>query len=148
MHTLLQNCKITRVKTDGAGAASATPTKCDIIDMQGYESVMFVAMLGDVLTTSAVSLRVAGADTNSSGAMALLTGSAGGTAGASDYDDKLLVLDVVKPNQRYLECQIFHVTANAPFDGILAIQYNPRSAPVTQGSTVIASTTISDPDVA
>jgi hypothetical protein len=148
MNTLLKNCKVTRIEVDGAGSASATPTKCDIIDMAGFRSVMFVAMMGNVLDTSAVSLRVAGAATNSSGAMALLVGSAGGTASATTYDDKLVILDVVQPNQQFLECQIFHVTADAPFDGILAIQYDPKDAPTTQGSTVVASASLANPAVA
>lgn len=145
VHNLLNNVKFTRVKVDGAGSASATPTKCDIIDMNGYENVCFVAMMGNVLTTAAVSLKAAGANTNSSGAMALLTGSAGGTADATSFDDKLVILDVVKPPYRYIECQIFHVTADAPFDGILAIQYNGSRVPVTQGSTVVASATSDSP---
>lgn len=148
MNNLLRNVKITRIKVDGAGSASATPTKCDIIDMAGYESVMFFAAMGNVLTTAAVSLKVAGATTNSSGAMALLAGSAGGTADATSFDDKIVALDVVKPTYQYLECQIFHVTADAPFDGIFAIQYNGHSLPVTQGSTVAASGTIYSPALA
>lgn len=145
MNNLLRNTKITRISADGAGAASATPSKGTIIDMLGFESVMFVALMGNVLDTSAVALRVAGGDTNDTGDMTLRTGSAGGTAGASDYDDKLVVLDVVKPTDRYLEAQLFHVTANAPFDGILAIQYNGHNLPITQGSTVIASNTLYSP---
>ncbi len=88
---------------------------------------------------------MAGDDVNDTSGMTLRTGSAGGTAGASDYDDKLVILDVVKPTDRYLECQIFHVTADAPFDGIMAIQYNGHSLPVTQGSTVVASNTLYSP---
>jgi len=148
VHNLLNNVKITRVSADGAGAASATPTKATIIDMDGFESVCFVALMGNVLDTSALALKAAGAATNDTGAMALLTGSAAFTAGASDADDKLLILDVVKPPYRYIEAQIFHVTANGPFDGILAIQYNGSRVPVTQGSTVIASATSDSPALA
>lgn len=148
MNNLLRNVKITRIKADGAGSASATPTKCDIIDMAGFDSVMFIASMGNVLDTSAVSLKVAGATTNSTGAMALLAGSAGGTATATSYDDKLVILDVVKPTYQYLEAQIFHVTADAPFDGIFAIQYNAKDVPITQGSTVVASSTIYSPALA
>lgn len=148
MNNLLRNVKITRIKADGAGSASATPTKCDIIDMAGFDSVMFIAAMGNVLDTSAVSLKVAGATTNSSGAMALLAGSAGGTATATSYDDKLVILDVVKPTYQYLEAQLFHVTADGPFDGIFAIQYNATDLPITQGSTVVASSTIYSPALA
>ncbi|MBP7339099.1 hypothetical protein [Niveispirillum sp.] len=143
--SLKENAKATRVMNRGAGAASATPTKGTIIDMQGYESVLFIAALNDVLDTSAVALRVAGGDVSDTAQMTLLPGSAGGTAGASDYDNKLLILDVEKPTQRYLEAQLFHVTANAPFDSVIAIQYGARSTPVTQGSTVKAATTLVSP---
>ena len=144
----LKDCKVTRVHAGGNGAASATPTKATIVDMQGYEYVAFVAELGDVVALSEVALRVAGGATNSTGAMALLTGSAGGTATATSYDDKLVVLDVLKPTQRYLEAQLFHVTQNAPFDSILAIQYGARSKPVTQGTTVVVGTTLTSPAAA
>lgn len=75
--------------------------------------------------------------------MSLVTGaSVSGTAGASDYDDKCIVLDIPEVNKQFIECQIFHVTADAPFDSILAIKYNPTVAPITQGSTVILSDTV------
>lgn len=148
IHNMLNNTKITRVSVDGAGAASATPTKGTIVDMQGYESVCFVAALGNVLDTSEVALKAAGSDTNSTGTMALYAGSAAGTAGASTYDDKLVILDVVRPPHRYVEVQIFHVTANAPFDDIIAILYNPTQKPVVQDSTVILSETLETPVLA
>lgn len=141
-HNLLNNVKITRVSVDGAGTASATSNKATIIDMLGFESVMFFAAMGNVLTTSVVTLKAAGADTNSTGAMALYSGSATITADATSADDKLLVLDVVRPPHRYVEAQLFCVTADAPYDGIFAIQYNGNLVPTTQGSTVAASSTI------
>lgn len=143
LNNLLNNAKITRVSADGAGAASATPTKCTIIDMEGFKSVMFVAMMGNVLDTSVVSLKIATATTNDTAQMSLVTDAlVSGTATATSYDDKLVILDVPEVNKQFVECQIFHVTANAPFDGIIAIQYNPTSAPVTQGSTVVLSDTV------
>lgn len=142
MMNLLNNVNIVRVHAGGAGAASATPTKGTILDMQGYKSVMFVAEMGDVLDTSVLSLKAGVSDTNDTGAVTLLTDFATFTAGASTADDKCLVLDVPEVNKRYIEVQIFHVTANGPFDSILAIQYNPTNAPVTQGSTVVATETV------
>lgn len=145
MHNLLNNAKITRVMNRGVGTASATPTKGTILDMLGYDSVMFVAAMEDVVNLSVVSLRAAGGDTNDTAEMNLLTGTVGGTATATTFDDKLLVLDLVKPNERYIEAQLFHVTQNAPFDSVVAIQYNARNMPVTQGSTVVASGTLFSP---
>lgn len=143
LNNLLNNAKITRVHAGGAGAASATPTKCTILDMTGFKSVCFIAEFGDVLDTAAVALKIATATTNDTAQMALVTDAlVGGTAGASNYDDKLVILDAPEVNKQFVECQVFHVTANAPFDSVLAIQYNPTNAPVTQGSTVILSDTV------
>ena len=100
-------------------------------------------MMGNVLDTSVVSLKIATATTNDTAQMSLVTDAlVSGTATATSYDDKLVILDVPEVNKQFVECQIFHVTANAPFDGIIAIQYNPTSAPVTQGSTVVLSDTV------
>lgn len=147
-NNLLKNTNVVRVSADGAGSASATPSKGTIIDMAGYDSVMFIALMGNVLDTSAVALKAAGAATNSTGAMALLTGSAAGTASATSFDDKLVILDVVRPPYRYIEAQLFHVTADAPFDGIVAVQYNARDVPVTQGATVAAAALSANPVLA
>jgi len=139
----LNNSKITRVNAGGAGSASATPTKCTILDMAGFKNVCFIAEFGNVLDTSVVSLKVATAATNDTGAMALVTDAlVSGTAGASTYDDKLVILDVTEVNKQFIELQVFHVTADAPFDSVIAIQYNPTNAPITQGSTVILSDTV------
>lgn len=145
INNLLKNVKVTRVSAGGAGTASATPTKGTVLDMAGFESVMFIAEMGNVLTTSVVSLRAAQGTTNDTAEMDLLTGSSGGTAGASDMDDKIIILDVVRPTERYVEVQLFHVTADAPFDSIVAIQYGARNMPVTQGSTVYDSDTLANP---
>ncbi len=148
LNNLLKNVKITRVHAGGAGTASSTPSKGTILDMAGFESVMFVAEMGNVVSGSVVALRAAQSPTNDTNAMSLLAGSAGGTAGASDVDDKAIVLDVVRPNERYIEVQLFHTTQDAPFDSILAIQYGAKNVPVTQGSTVYDSETLANPNEA
>ena len=144
MAGLLRNANIVRVHAGGAGSASATPTKATILDMSGYQSVMFIAEFGNVLDTSVVSLKAGVSDTNDTATMTLLTDFPTGTAGAATYDDKLVILDVPKVDKRYIEAQVFHVTADAPFDSVIAIQYNPTNVPVTQGSTVVNSATALD----
>lgn len=143
LNNLLNNAKITRIHAGGAGAASSTPTKCTILDMTGYKSVCFVAEFGNVLDTSVVSLKIATATTNDTAQMALVTDAlVSGTATATSFDDKLVILDASEVNKQFIECQVFHVTADAPFDSVVAIQYNPINAPVIQGSTVVLSDTV------
>ena len=144
MAGLLKNANIVRINAGGAGSASATPTKATILDMSGYQSVMFIVGFGNVLDTSVVSLKAGVSDTNDTATMTLLTDFPTGTAGAATYDDQLVILDVPKVDKRYIEAQVFHVTADAPFDSVLAIQYNPTNVPVTQGSTVVNSATALD----
>jgi hypothetical protein len=111
--------------------------------MAGFKSVRFIAAFGNVLDTAAVSLKIATATTNDTAAMTLVDGaSVSGTAGASNYDEKLVILDITEVNKQFVECQVFHVTANAPFDCVIAELYNPVNAPVTQDSTVILSDTV------
>jgi len=142
MQNLLSNVLVTRVINRSAGTASATPTKGTIIDMQGWDGVLFVAAFDNVAATSAMALRAAGDDVNNTSGMTLYTGSASFTAGASDADNKLLALDVYRPKDRYIEAQVFHVTADAPIDSVIAIQYRGTLKPVTQGATVVASASI------
>lgn len=140
MLNLLKDCKITRLKN--AVTAGTSDQDGSVLDMSGYDSVLFVAALGDVTDTSVLELQAFGntADSTSSPTPVELTAdSVTYTAGASDADNKLLVVDVVRPGYRYVFPRLKRGTANAVIDGIFAIQYRAKDVPVTQGSTVLAS---------
>jgi hypothetical protein len=141
--SLLKNVKITRVAN--AAAAATTDVNGSILDMQSFEGVMFVALLGDVADTSVLALKAEQNTVNSGTGMAALTGNAGLTAGASNADNTALVLDVHKPRERYVRPVLSRGTANAVVDGIIAIQYGPQHKPTTQAASVIASALIADP---
>src|SRR5574343_611969 len=109
----------------------------DILDMQGFDSVCFIAILGDVANTSVITLKaMSGSAANLAGG-AYKTAIATVTATATSGDDKLLVLDVVKTNERYIRPDLVRATANAVVDSIIAIRYNADNVPVTQGSDVV-----------
>jgi hypothetical protein len=144
--SLLKNVKITRVAA--SAVAAQTVVNGSILDMAGFSGVMFVALLGDVTTTSVLALKAEQNDANSTSGMAELVGSAAFTAGASDADSKALVLGVHKPRERYVRAVLERGTANAVVDAIIAIQYMPWSAPTAQDASVIASALTADPDEA
>lgn len=125
---------ITRVGNSAVAATSDVET--DILDMQGFDSVMFVAALGDVTSGSVLELEVQQNSANSSSGMAEIATTGQNTAGASDFDKKLLIGDVVRPKGRYVRAVLKRGTQNAVVDGIFAIQYGARDLPITQGSTV------------
>lgn len=141
--SLLSGVKITRVLVDTAAGKAATAS--DILDMSGFDGVLFIAKLGDVADTSVVTLAAQQNTANSTSGMATLSGSVTYTAGASDADDDLLVLDVHRPRERYVRAVLTSATANAEKNGIIAIQYGASKLPVTQGSTVLDSDTLVEP---
>jgi len=138
--TLLNDLQIDRVLIDTAAGQAATGS--DILDMANYEGVIFIAKLGDVSSGSVVTLNAQQNTANSTSGMATLSGSATFTAGASDADDDLLILDVYRPRERYVRALLTSGTANAVKNGIIAIRYGSRTKPTTQGATVLASATL------
>ena len=137
---LLENVLITRVMAIQSDEQATQST--DILDMQGFEGVMFVAHFADVDDTAVLTLQAQQDELNASGGMATLTGTATFTAAAADADDDCLVLDVYRPEKRYVRAQLVVATANAIVASVIAYQYGARKVPVTQGSTVLASNSI------
>lgn len=134
MQTLLKDAKVTRVKN--AAVAGTTDLDSDRVDMSGFDSVMFIWSLGDVTSGSVLQ---AIAKSNAADSTSSSTTEKSGTsitAGASDYDNKLLIVDLHRPTLRYAYSTLVIDTQNAVVDGCIAIQYNSKSMPVTQGSTV------------
>ena len=147
MRNLLNNTETAVVLASNAGTAAAT-AKGTIVDMQGFETATFIAVFGNVLDTAAVDVQVAQGDTNSTGAMVVSEAKVSFTAGASDMDNRAVVLEVVNPGKRYLEIQVKVATANAPISSIVCIKSNPSVVPVEQGTTVIDSATFVTPEAA
>lgn len=148
MSNLLYDAKFTVVEASAVAGTSTLTT--DVLDMTGYDSVMFVAMLGDVTDTSVLALTAKGnsADSVSSPTPTTYEGAATYTAGASDADGKLMIVDIEKPRDRYVFATLARGTANAVLNGIIAIQYNGSLKPEVQGSTVLVATHTNDPDAA
>jgi hypothetical protein len=136
---LSKDVKVT-VVSPAAGAAQ-TEIKSSVLDMQGYEGVMFVALLGDVTSGSVLKLTAKGNTANSTTSPSPITQKATAevTAGASDADSKALVVDVYKPTLRYQFASLTRTTQDAIVGGIIAIQYTAEYRPTTHDASVIAS---------
>jgi hypothetical protein len=137
---MLRRAKITRISN--SSAAAQTEVVSDVLDMAGYDSVMIIATLGDVTSTSVLTLTVKENTANSTSSPTPSTvtdATCTFTAGATDADNKLMIVDVIRPSKRYVFASLTRTTANAVVDSITAIQYNSRSVDVSQGSTVLKS---------
>lgn len=143
MKSMLKECKITRV--ENSASAGTTDLETDILDMSGYDGVLFIAVLGDATSGSVLELQVLGntaSSVSSPTPVELTVDDATYTAGASDADNKLLIVDCVRPNYRYVYAKLVIDTQNCVVDAIIAIQYRAKNVPVTQGSTVLDSALI------
>ena len=124
-------------------AAGQTNQNGSIIDMANYEGVVFIAALGALASGAVTGLKVQmGSESNLSDAADL----AGTAISIADSDDnKLLVVDVNRPSERYVRAVLTRGTGDATIDGVVAIQYGPRLMPVTQDSTVAGIETHASP---
>lgn len=125
---------------EAAAGAAQTALTTDVLDMSGYEGVIFIALLGDVTSGSVLTLLAKGNSANSVSSPTPVTQtSCTFTAGASDADSKVLMVDVYKPTLRYMFGSLTRTTQDAIVGGIIAIQYGATNKPTTQDATVIAS---------
>jgi hypothetical protein len=133
---LSPNVKVTRVIT--AQAAGTSTINGTVLDMQGFDGVVFVASFGALTATQVTSLKAQdGATANLSDA-ADLAGSLTGPLADAD-GNRSLVLEICKPAKRYIRPVINRATANAVIDSVVAIQYASSKSPTTNDTTVAAA---------
>jgi len=140
----LKDCKITRISNDAVAATSDVTS--GVIDMQGFDSVIFLLLLGDVTSGSVLTMtaKTNTANSTSSPTPVAVTGGVVGpiTAGASDNDNGVYAVEVMRPQARYVFVVVNRTTQNAVIDGIIAVQFNAKSLPVTQDATTVLQTAL------
>lgn len=128
----------TQIAHAPVGAGSADVTDCYVIDMQGYEGCRFVVGFGTITSGAATSIKAQQAAAKTS-ATALTSGQdlAGtGITVADDGDNKLYILDIYKPQKRYLQLRILRATQNSVVDFAIAELYGARKLPVSAHADV------------
>lgn len=142
MHSLQKAVKVTRVMN--AVAAGTSDQNSSVIDMQGFDGVVFMAAFGTITSGAVTSIKVQqGADSGLSDA-ADLEGTS--VTVADDDDNQVAIVEVYRPRERYVRLVVDRGTQNAVIDGVLAIQYNGRIKPTTHdSSTVIAAESHNSP---
>ena len=115
--------KENKVTVEDATSAGTSAVNSSAYDMAGYENITFLVKLGTAAANNSIKAQQ---DTASGmGSAADLEG----TSNASDGTEKLLVVEVVKPRERYVRCVVTRGTSTT-IDSITAIQSCPRSIPV------------------
>lgn len=129
--------RIKTIRVSNAVSVGTADANSSIIDMSGYEGVRFIVAYGTI-TDGPPAVKVQqGAAANLSDA-ADLTGTS--VAVADSDDNKLAIVDVYAPQERYVRCVVVRGGATGcVIDGIVAEVYGARVEPVTQDSTVAAA---------
>ena len=125
-----------------AGTSTQSSSRVDL-QTQNADAVCFALTFGDVLDTCAIVVRVMeNTPDGTSGATAIPGASYTATAGATDHDNKIVLIDVKrsKITKRYVYLEVARATANAIIDGVTAIIYEKSALPVTQDSSVVNTT--------
>lgn len=137
-------------------ADTTAETTTAVADCAGFDSTIFVVLLGDVdaaavmtftvkeNTASSVSSPTPTAVTldriSSSVSGVITAGAVVLTESSGNLDDKIIIIEVQHTPQtkRYLFLSITVATESYEIDKILTLQGRPRTMPVTQSSDVVA----------
>lgn len=143
MMSFLKECKI--VPVENSVAAGQATTVGEIVDTAGFQCACFIYKLGTVTDGAAITLKIyQGSDATVSD-VAELAGASAAIATASSDSEQRLVVDVIRPRERYLRPTIVTATQDVGIDDAICILYNPDVIPVTQPTTVDASTLVVSP---
>lgn len=140
---LLKDIEIREVGAP-VSAANNTDSNSDRIDMAGYEGVIFIATVTDSVATGVATFKVEQNTANSDSGMAAIAGASAAATCATndDINDKVLIVEVYRPRERYVQAVRTSATANIAFGSVIAILYGKNKLPVTAHSTVLAQATV------
>lgn len=116
-------------------AAGSTSTTSSGVDTLGYAGVRFVAGFGTLTASQVTNLKAQHSDDN----VTYVDVAGTATANMADADSgKLLILDVYKPQKRYVRASVQRGTANAVINNVVAELYRPAFGGTTAASSVSA----------
>lgn len=144
MHGLIDNLEI-RVVNAAIAAGSSIDDNSSIIDMAGYESVMFITPITDSVQNGVATGTIQQNSANSDSGMAAVSGAAATATCAvnDDLNQEALVAELRKPTQRYVQFTLTSATANIAFGETIAV-LKPRRRPASQGATVADTAYVSN----
>lgn len=143
MQNLAHNVKIS-FGLAAVGASSSIDSNTAILDMSGWDGVVFITPITDSVQNGVATLTVQASTTNADTYMAAIT-SASATATSATNDDlnsKLLVVDVYRPQKRYVQGTLTSSAANIAYGETIAIQYAGIKAPITEAASIADQTVV------
>ena len=128
------------VRASNAVAAGATDSASSVIDTAGFENVTFITAFGAITAGAVTGVKAQQGDAADGSDMADIPEAAASVA--DDDDNKLVVLEVIRPPKRYVRHVVTRKTQNAVIDDVVAVLSGPRKLPPPVDSTVASVTTV------
>ena len=143
MQSFLKENKV--LFAENSVAAGQATTVGEIVDTAGFENATFIYKLGAVTDGAAATLKIYMDADYAFGSASEISGASAAIATASSDSDQFLMVEVIKPRERYLRPTIVTATQDVEIDSAICILSNPDVIPVTQPATVDASTVVVSP---
>lgn len=141
---LFKNIKLQEVLAP-VSASSSIDSNSDRLDMSGFDGVMFIVAITDSTDTGVATLNVQQNIIDSDTGMATTSSATATSAANDDLNNKLLVVDVYRPAERYVQGNLTSATANTAFGNMIAIQYKGSKMPISEAASIADATVSASP---
>ena len=121
---LSSQVKITKVQDHTAAGTSAVNS--DSVNMAGFEGVVFITSFGTAASGNTIEVSQSADDSSFSDLL--------GTSVTSGTTDEDVWVDVYRPSEQYVRCEIARGTSST-LESIWAIQYGARKLPVDNSTS-------------
>jgi len=127
--------------------ASNTDSNTDIIDTHGYAGLTFITPITDSVDTGVVTMTIEQSEANADGAMAALSGATATATSAAndDLNNTLLIVEIDKPQERYVQAVLTTATANIALGNTIVILHGPKKMPVSEHASIQDATLVVAP---
>ena len=139
----MQLTKNAKIEYAYAAIASANNTNVNttIFDMSGWDGIVFITHIVTGAATGVATLNVK-AHTANSAAGSTITGATATVTNGTTYATKNLIVDVYKPQKRYVYGNITSGTDVITFGVTQAILYKGKMGPIADPSTIAQLTAV------
>lgn len=135
---LAEQVRVSQAITPTAGVAGITDINGTVLDMSGFDEVLMKVTFGAITATAVTSIKAQQGQQSGGGDMADLAGTS--IAVADSDDDKIKVIRLIRPQERYVRVVVDRGTANAVVASAEYIQLGARKQPVTDDANVASET--------
>ena len=122
-------------------AAGTEKKTSSIVDMAGYDGVMFIVGLGKLIDKGTLDAYCEQHDSNTTSGMSRVPASIAPLTVDSkmaELKQSCIIVDLFQPEKRYIQCNIDPKEQGAVILGITAIQYKGKVTPPIKDASVLA----------